>query len=52
MKKGMGNCMYEVKMRYLDLENNNYKFENIFIENFMIRDIEINNEDIALIMIN
>lgn len=59
--------MYEVQMKYLGLnENNNllnfkcekfnignggYKFENIIMENFIISDLEVNNEDIALIKI-
>ncbi len=59
--------MYEVKMKYMDVENNGdsfrfrcekfnienniYKFENIFIDEFIISDMEVNNEDIALIKI-
>ena len=34
------------------IENNNYKFENVFINDFILSDIEISNEDIALIKIN
>lgn len=59
--------MYYVKMKYVDnynldvfnfkceklnIENNTYKFENIFINDFMISDMEVNNEDIAIIKIN
>lgn len=58
--------MYEVQMKYLDTNYNNllnfrcekfnigdsgYKFENIVMENFTISDLEVNNEDIALIKI-
>lgn len=60
--------MYEVKMRYKDVEhntdpfsfrcekfniaNNSYTFENVFMDNFLISDMEISNDDIALIRIN
>lgn len=59
--------MYEVKMKYMDtenegdlfrficekfnIENNIYKFENILTDKFIISDMEVNNEDIALIKI-
>ena len=58
--------MYEVNMKYMDennlnnfnfrcekfnIDNNGYKFENITIDNFQIRDLEVNNEDIASISI-
>jgi len=59
--------MYEVQMKYIYLENNGnpfsfrcekfniednqYKFENIFIDDFIISDMEVSNEDIALIKI-
>ena len=59
--------MYEVKMKYMDMENNEdlfsfrcekfniedniYKFENIFIDEFIISDMEVNNQDVALISI-
>lgn len=59
--------MYEVQMKYMDVsgayepltfkcENFNvnssgYKFENIFMDNFLINDFEVCNEDIALIKI-
>lgn len=58
--------MYEVKMKYMDesnlnmfnfkcekfnIDSNGYKFENIIMDNFMITDLEVNNEDIASIMI-
>ena len=59
--------MYEVQMRCMhsenngnpfsfrcekfNIENNQYKFENIFIDDFIISDMEVNNEDIALIKI-
>ncbi|CEH33032.1 hypothetical protein [Romboutsia lituseburensis] len=60
--------MYEVQMRYIDFEinkspfsfrcekfnirNNYYRFENVFIDNFIISYLEVNDEDIALIKIN
>ena len=60
--------MYEVQMRYMNvehnsdpfnfscekfkIENNNYTFENVFINDFILSDIEISKEDIALIKIN
>lgn len=59
--------MFEVKMKYMDnIENNDllsfkcekfdivnsgYKFENILIDNFQLSDLEVNNEDIASLMI-
>ena len=58
--------MYEVEMKYADLFNvdtlnftcenfnindNGYKFENITMDNFILNDLEVNNEDIALIKI-
>lgn len=59
--------MYEVQMRCMhsenngnpfnfrcekfNIENNQYKFENIFIDDFIISDMEVSNEDIALIKI-
>ncbi len=59
--------MYDVQMKYADLFDldalnftcerfnisaKGYKFENIMMDNFIINDLEINNEDIALIRIN
>lgn len=59
--------MYEVQMKYMDangvyepltfkcenfnVNSNGYKFENIFMDNFLINDFEVCNEDIALIKI-
>ncbi|MGL6107701.1 hypothetical protein [Romboutsia sp.] len=58
--------MYEVQMKYMDehnqdlfnftcesfnIDNNGYRFENITMNNFKILDLEVNNEDIALIKI-
>lgn len=58
--------MYEVQMKYMDennqelfnftcenfnINNNGYIFENITMNNFKIVDLEVNNEDIALIRI-
>lgn len=59
--------MYEVEMIYLTnvendesinfrcenfyIGNNGYKFNNILMDNFNIIDLEVNNEDIASIMI-
>ncbi len=59
--------MYEVEMKYLsNIENDlpvnfkcenfdigidGYKFNNILMDNFKITDLEVNNEDIASIMI-
>ena len=56
--------MYEVEMKYSDLFNvykeknqnhpindKGYKFENITMDNFILNDLEVNNEDIALIKI-
>ena len=59
--------MFEVKMKYMnniesydilnfkcekfDIGNSGYKFENILMENFKLNDLEVNNEDIASIMI-
>lgn len=33
------------------VENNRYKFENILMDDFIISDLEVNNDDIALIKI-
>lgn len=33
------------------VENNGYKFENILMDDFIISDLEVNNDDIALIKI-
>ena len=58
--------MYEVQMRYMndnnpdifsftcekyDIDNSCYRFENIVMENFILMDLEVNNEDIAVIKI-
>ena len=59
--------MYEVQMKYLDryddispvmftgekynIDDNGYKFENIQMENFVLSDLEVNKEDIALMKI-
>lgn len=59
--------MYDVQMKYAKLEdfdnitcfkcenfsfyNNGYRFENILMDEFRISDLEVNNEDIALIKI-
>lgn len=59
--------MYDVQMKYAKLGdsdnttyfkcenirfyNNGYRFENILMDEFTISDLEINNEDIALIKI-
>ena len=58
--------MYDVKMKYVDLFNEDtlnftcerfninkrgYKFENITMNNFILNDLEVSNEDIALIKI-
>ena len=59
--------MYEVQMKYLDryddispvmftcekynIDDNWYKFENIQMENFVLSDLEVNKEDIALMKI-
>lgn len=59
--------MYEVQMKYLDryddispvmftcekynIDDNGYKFENIQMENFVLSDLEVNKEDIALMRI-
>lgn len=59
--------MYEVEMKYFtniengeainfkcenfDIGANGYKFNNILMDNFNIIDLEVNNEDIASIMI-
>lgn len=59
--------MYEVQMKYIDtndidepfmfacenfnVENNGYRFEKVFMKDFVIGDLEVNNEDIALIKI-
>lgn len=59
--------MYEVQMKYMSTNNigesinftcekfgvndNGYKFENIFMDNFKLTDLEIKKEDIALIKI-
>lgn len=58
--------MYEVQMKYIDENNhdlfnftcesfdinsNGYRFENIIMNNFKILDLEVNNEEIALIKI-
>lgn len=59
--------MYEVEMKYFtdiqndesinfrcenfDIGTNGYKFNNILMDNFNIIDLEVNNEDIASIMI-
>ena len=59
--------MYEVKIKYVDLfnkdilnftcesfniSNDGYTFENITMDNFILNDLEVSNEDIALIRIN
>ena len=58
--------MYDVEMKYVDLFNedtlnftcesfdinkNGYKFENITMDNFILNDLEVSTEDIALIKI-
>ena len=58
--------MYDVKIKYVDLFNEDilnftcesfninkcvYKFENITMNNFILNDLEVSNEDIALIKI-
>jgi len=58
--------MYKVEMKYADLFNvdtlnftcenfnideNGYKFENITMDNFILNDLEVYKEDIALIKI-
>lgn len=59
--------MYDVQMKYINIgdndsvfafkcenfsfQNNGYKFENILMDDFIISDLEVNNEDIALIKI-
>ena len=59
--------MYEVQMRYLDkhedilplvficenynINDNGYKFENIQMENFILSDLEVNKDDVALMKI-
>lgn len=59
--------MYEVQMKYLDryddispvmftcenynIDDNGYKFENIQMENFVLSDLEVNKEDVALMKI-
>lgn len=59
--------MYEVQMKYsdryddftsvkftcekFDINNNGYKFKNIQMENFILSDLEVNKEDIALMKI-
>lgn len=66
-KIGYGDIMYEVQMKYINVEesdnpfafkcesfsvgNNGYRFENILMDNFIIGDLEVNNDDIALIKI-
>lgn len=67
IKIGYGDIMYEVLMKYINIDDNNsmftfkcenfsvksdgYKFKNILMDDFIISDIEVNNEDIALIKI-
>lgn len=58
--------MYEVQMRYMNdnnkdvfsftcekynIDSDSYRFENIVMENFKLIDLEVNNEDIAVIKI-
>lgn len=58
--------MYEVQMRYMNennpdlfsftcekynIDNDCYRFENIVMDNFRLIDLEVNNEDIAVIKI-
>lgn len=55
--------MYEVQMKYVNenpfdfkcesfrVDDNGYKFENIMMDNFIITDLEVNNDDICLIKI-
>ena len=48
------NDIYEpltFKCENFNVSSNGYKFENIFIDNFLINDFEVCNEDIALIKI-
>ena len=42
---------FRFRCEKFNIENNIYKFENIFIDEFIISDMEVNNEDIALIKI-
>ncbi len=37
--------------QYIDIDSSKYKFENVVMNNFVIKDFEVNNEDIALIKI-
>lgn len=37
--------------QYFDFDSNKYNFKNIVMSNFIINDLEVSNEDIALIKI-
>ncbi|OSB10258.1 hypothetical protein B2H97_09860 [Paraclostridium bifermentans] len=37
--------------QYIDFDSSKYRFENIVMNNFVIKDFEVNNEDIELIKI-
>ncbi|XTR38245.1 hypothetical protein ACQQ2T_02415 [Paraclostridium tenue] len=37
--------------QYFDFDSNKYNFKNVVLSNFIINDLEVSNEDIALIKI-
>lgn len=51
MNRGNNDSPFEFKCENFSVQNNVYKFENILIDDFIISDLEVNNEDIALIKI-
>lgn len=51
MNIGDNDGPFAFKCDNFSVQNNGYRFENILIDNFIISDLEVNNEDIALIKI-